>query len=155
MQAKLMGWCWQHIVHHWEKKNKNGRLFAACPRGADCKMKHENPEQFTEIEQDGCVMFLEAYLENAKKKLFADGALPKAKAGPGGQQGNWKQPQQQQGDKKPIIPLCSNCNGDHWQQDCVTNFINMNIVTNALIGVTFQLLAKQMTKDITSGTLKG
>ena len=35
-------------------------------------MNHDNPEQFTPIEVDGCVTFLEAYPENAKKKMVGE-----------------------------------------------------------------------------------
>jgi len=134
IQARLLGYCWQHICDYWGQKNKNGKLFVACPRGASCKMKHESPEQWNPVEQDVCVLLLESYPNNQKKKLFEEPAA-KAKAGPrrpitpdasGGQRPRGGGPQgAPQDDKKPpckeVIALCPNCQGAHWQQDCATN----------------------------------
>lgn len=132
IQARLLGYCWQHICDHWGQKNKNGKLFVPCPRGINCKMKHESPEQWSPVEQDVCVLLFESYPNNQKKHLFEVPA-PKAKAGRrpqtpdavggrrprnGGQQGG------QQDERKPYketIPVCTSCQGDHWQQDCGTN----------------------------------
>ena len=81
IQARLLGYCWQHICDYWGQKNKNGKLFVACPRGASCKMKHDSPEQWNPVEQDVCVILPESYPNNQKKKLFEEPAA-KAKTGP-------------------------------------------------------------------------
>ena len=95
-------------------------------------MKHEHPEQWNSNEQEVCILLLESYPNNQKKHLFEVPA-PKSKAGTraqtpdavggrrprnGGQQGG------QQDERKPYketTPVCTSCQGEHWQQDCGTN----------------------------------
>ena len=70
IQARLLGHCWQNICEHWGLKSKNGKSFVPCPRGENCKMKHDNPAQWNPMERDVCVLLLESYPANQMENLF-------------------------------------------------------------------------------------
>lgn len=95
-------------------------------------MKHDSPEQWTPIEQDECVLLLETYPTKQMKNLFVEpgnkpksGPTPGNPAATGGRQARAGGPSAAQQEGKPQYekpnPLCSNCQGTHWQQDCSTN----------------------------------
>ena len=79
IQARLLGYCWQHICEHWRQKSKSGKLSVPCPRGNDCRMKHDSPEQWNQIEQDVCVLLLESYPNNQKKSLDSNKGFTSAR----------------------------------------------------------------------------